>query len=213
MKRKSVRNTAITLGFLVVAGASLFLVGCMRESNGVFIVNEAPLPEGWPKLTRVGEVEVKTYPVYRAAVVEDEPTDAAVSPMFNQLFDHIKSNDIPMTAPVEMGYQDASADKDDLSPPMTSMAFLYRDPGVGRLDEGSNVAVRDVSEQTFASIGVRGDYNDEQFAEALSRLRTWLDEHPQYTVTGPPRTLGYNSPFVPAAFRYGEVQLPVAATE
>lgn len=200
------------MALIFIAGVGLFLVGCMRESNGTFIINEAPLPEGWPTLTPVGAVEVKAYPVTRAAVVEAPAGDAAMNPMFNQLFNHIKTNDIPMTAPVDMGYQPIDADA-DATPAMTSMAFLYRDPQVGQLDDDGKVIVRDLPAQTFASLGVRGDYTDARFADALAQLEAWLADHPQYTAAGPPRTLGYNSPFVPAFFRYGEVQIPVETVD
>ncbi len=223
MKRTTVRNVALAAAGLLVGGVAVFLVGCVRESNGVLLINEAPLPKGWPKLTRVGEVEVKQCPAYRAAVIEDRPGDAKVDPMFGQLFDHIKANDIAMTAPVEMGYQDdppADTDGQDAAAPatpaMASMAFLYREPEMGQTGGGSDgdpVVVRDLPPRTFASIGVRGDYTDQQLADALDQLRAWLAANPAYTADGPPRTLGYNSPFVPAFMRYGEVQLPVTRAD
>lgn len=217
MKRSIPRKILIFTGCAVFGGAGLFLAGCMRVSNGTWIVNEAPLPEGWPKLTPVGQVEVKQYPAYRAAFIESVPTpdaahDQATDTMFNQLFSHIKANDIPMTAPVEMGYADASV-AEGTQPAMDSMAFLYRYPGTGTPEDDGDVAVRDMPGQTVVSIGVRGGYTPEQYADALARLDTWFDQHPEYTRAGPPRTLGYNSPFVPAFFRYGEVQLPVTTTE
>jgi len=60
------------------------------------------------------------------------------------------------------------------------------------------------------SIGVRGNYTDHRFTEALGRLTKWLDANrDEFRVVGPPRYLGYNSPFVLGFLRYGEVQLPV----
>ena len=43
----------------------------------------------------------------------------------------------------------------------------------------------------------------------LDTLETWLAGHPEWTAAGPPRMLGYNSPFVPWFLKYAEVQLPV----
>lgn len=45
---------------------------------------------------------------------------------------------------------------------------------------------------------------------APERRRAWLTEHPEWTAAGPPRSLAYNSPFVPGFVKYSEVQIPVA---
>ncbi|MGB0767584.1 MAG: heme-binding protein, partial [Phycisphaeraceae bacterium] len=166
-------------------------------------VDEAPLPVGWPELTPVGEIEVKQYPDYRAAVI-DERTDGSQSGMFRPLFNHIQREDIAMTAPVEMTY---AGDR------QTSMAFLYRDPEMGSLGsdaEDNRVQVRDIPTQTAVSIGVRGRYTSERYNKALAELNAWLDDNQaEWRADGEPRFLGYNSPFVPWFMRYGEVQVPV----
>ena len=54
---------------------------------------EAPLPEGFPGPGPLGRVVVKNYPKYRAARVEGGNS-------FWTLFQHIKRNDVQMTAPV-----------------------------------------------------------------------------------------------------------------
>ena len=59
---------------------------------------EAPLPDGFPTYTPVGEIEVKRYPAYRKA-----ETTGGVA--FWTLFQHIKTAGISMTAPVEMTYE------------------------------------------------------------------------------------------------------------
>ena len=43
----------------------------------------------------------------------------------------------------------------------------------------------------------------------LEQLRTWLAKHPEWAAAGPPRSLAYNSPFVPWFAKYSEVQIPV----
>lgn len=197
MKRikKLIKPTLI----LALLGSSLFLWSCTQGPR----INEAPLPDGWPELTPVGEIEVKQYPVYRAAVIDDK-TVASQSGMFRPLFNHIKREDIAMTAPVEMTY-----DGDN----QASMAFLYRNPTMGSLgsdSEDQRVEVREIEQQTAVSIGVRGRYSTDNYNEALAKLNAWLDDNKeQYTQAGEPRFLGYNSPFVPSFLRYGEVQLPV----
>ena len=178
---------------------SLFLWACTQGPR----INEAPLPEGWPELTPVDEIQVKQYPVYRAAVISDE-TDGTQNGMFRPLFNHIKREDIAMTAPVEMTYD---GDK------QASMAFLYRNPDMGTPGsdaEDQRVQVKDIDQQTAVSIGVRGSYTKENFDEAVAELNAWLDDNKgQWQADGEPRYFGYNSPFVFGFLRYGEVQIPV----
>lgn len=170
-----------------------------------FLFEEAPRPEGWPELTPVGEVEVKQYPAYRAAEITTNATaNSSDNGMFMPLFNHIKREDIAMTAPVEMTY--------DQQRPV-SMAFLYRNTeqgSAGTDEDDPRVDVIDAPQQLAASIGVRGRYTHERFTEAVEDLNTWLAEHDdKWRATGEPRYLGYNSPFVLWFLRYGEVQIAV----
>jgi hypothetical protein len=202
------------MGFLLILGialaCALVITGCMHFSGGTWMMKEAPLPEGWPELTAIGEVQVKQYPVYRAATVEDVRVSGGMDPMFMTLFRHIKANDIAMTTPVEMGYERHGSDTSG----MVSMAFIYRQSDWGALGADGDVEVRDVASQRMASIGVRGGYTDKRMGENLVRLDAWLAERAvQYRVIGPPRYLGYNGPFTPVFMRYGEVQVPVEAID
>lgn len=198
-------NRLLLIGLATLLITSLGLVGCVRVANGTWVMRSAAVPEGWPTPTRVGQVELKQYPVYRAATVEGGETD----PVFMTLFGHIKDNDIAMTAPVDMGYDSSAGDAS-----MNSMAFLYRTTELGQVGQDGDVIVSDVPEQTFASIGVRGDYTDERFNTNLATLNAWLDEQADtWEVAGDPRFLGYNGPFTPAFMRYGEVQVPVRPVE
>jgi hypothetical protein len=205
------KRVLVSLGLGSAAVSVLTIVGCVRTSGGTWYFDEAPLPEGWPELTPVGEVAIRSYPTYRAAVVIDEGAGSGQGRMFGSLFKHISSNEIPMTAPVDMAYESSEFGAD--SDRMTAMAFLYRVPELGPLGVEGVVRVEDVSPRTYASIGVRGTYSDEHFAEGLTRVRAWLDEHDEWRPDGSPRYLGYNSPFVPWFWRYGEVQLPVVLDE
>lgn len=193
---------------LAVAIPVSLLAGCVRESGGVWHVREAALPVGWPELTPVGEIEIRSYPVYRAATVTAERLSVredgrAMAPMFRELFGHIKERDIAMTAPVDMRYGEGTT--------MTAMAFLYRRPDQGVAETDGAVVVEDIASQTFVSLGVRGDYTDARFQRAREKLEAWLDANPVWEVTGGARYLGYNGPFTPTFWRYGEVQLPVRA--
>lgn len=196
---KRFRKLVKPVSILALVGFSAFAWACTQGPR----INEAPLPEGWPELTPVGEIQVKQYPIYRAAVI-DEKTDGSQSGMFRPLFKHIQREDIAMTAPVEMTYD---GDR------QASMAFLYRNTAMGSLgsdESDERVEVREIQEQTAVSLGVRGRYSNENYNEALAKLNAWLqDNKDRYTQTDEPRFLGYNSPFVPWFLRYGEVQIPV----
>ncbi len=208
-KARTFQKLSAGLGLLAVSAASLTLLGCVRNSGGAWYFDSAPLPEGWPELTPVGEVEIRTYPEYRAAVVTEDGTGSGTSPMFGALFRHITSNDIPMTSPVDMSYDDAGSGDGDDDDRMTGMAFLYRTPELGPAGVDGVVRVLDVPPRAYASTGVRGAYTSKHYAEGVSRVRAWLDTQSGWQADGPTRYLGYNSPFVPWFWRYGEVQIPV----
>jgi hypothetical protein len=191
----------------------VLLVGCAsnNEMKRPFMFKEAKLPAGFPSPGPVGEVIVKEYPEYRMARVHRGEGGVTGGPnvMFRPLFNHIKRNDIPMTAPVEMGYPEQSESSEGAS----SMAFLYGEQSWGNSGADADdrrVVVEDVPAMTVASIGVRGGYTDANFNKALGKLNDWLRlREEEVHVVGPPRYLGYNSPFVLGFLKYGEVQLPI----
>ncbi len=184
---------------------SLGFVGCVKTSGGEWYIHSAALPEGWPQLTPVGEVQVKAYPLYRSAEVSALSVGSSDSSLFRELFRHISSEDIAMTAPVEMRYN--NDDGGDNS--MAAMAFYYRDTSIGSTGTDGNVVVEDIEPQQAATVGVRGPYSTRNYEKGLMLVRDWLDENPQWQPDGEPRYLGYNGPFVLWFMRYGEVQVPV----
>lgn len=124
------------------------------------------------------------------------------------LFNHIKKHDIAMSSPVEITWSDPQTQPADARP--QAMAFVYREPDMGTPGQDGKVEVVDVPSQTFLSIGMRGSYNRDHLVEGLKKLRSWLADHSnEFKESGPPRYLGYNSPFVPWFLRFGEVQLPI----
>lgn len=175
--------------------------GDVRESAGFKPLVEAPLPDGFPTYTPVGEIEVKHYPAYRKA-------EASGRVAFWTLFQHISSAGISMTAPVEMTYQDDG-------PPVgkeRSMAFLYGNKNVGAPGQQGNVDVIDVPAATVVSLGMRGQRSDGALVQAERRLRKWLEQNEgQYEQAGPVRVMGYNSPFVARDRQFFEVQIPIRA--
>lgn len=154
---------------------------------------EAPLPEGFPEPGPLGRVVVKEYPRYRAA-------RATGGGSFWALFQHINRNDVQMTAPVEMTMDEEMAE--------TEMAFLYEAPDQGRAGTEGRVRVLDLEPMTVLSVGMRG----RRSPEAIDLARGWIDEHMEregWSVAGKWRTLGYNSPMVPVAMSFWELQIPV----
>jgi hypothetical protein len=166
---------------------------------------EAPLPVGFPEPTPVGEIRVQKFPEYRLAKTDMTFFQGRA---FWTLFNHLKEHDIAMTAPVEMQY---SADADE---PLkqASMAFLYRSTQQGTPGTEDQVDVVDIPAQLAVSIGLRGDATKARVTDAKRRLEAWLEVHSaEYEASGPLRVMGYNSPFVPDAKRFTEVQIPVRA--
>lgn len=171
---------------------------------------EAKLPRGYPQPTPVHKIEIKQLPAYRMAVAKMQGKNRQNSAFF-ELFNHIKRNDIAMTAPVEMEYSSEGVDQGE-----ASMAFLYREPelgqaGVDPVDD--DVTVVDVPAMTVVSIGVRGRCDDAAVKRAEMQLRSWLADNQEYEACGELRRLGYNSPMIPSFMKYSEVQLPVCKTE
>jgi hypothetical protein len=179
-------------------------ITCALDILTFEVVQEAKLPQGFPRATPLGEIRVKSYPAYRAATAE--MGDGADSAFFS-LFRHITANQIAMTAPVEITYDSKSRSTD---PRKSSMSFFYEHPDLGRSGVRDSVSVIDGTPQLFLSIGMRGDMTGEALAKGRGFLRTWLKAHAdEYRDTGHLRVLGYNSPMVLPTLRYFEVQLSI----
>lgn len=165
---------------------------------------EAEMPQGFPPPTPVGEIEVKRYPAYRKAETESQRGSG-----FWSLFQHIKRNEIAMTAPVEMSYRPGG----DGAPSEHGMSFLYGDPTLGQTGADGAVRIVDVPPQTVVSVGVRGEQSRGKLETARTRLGAWIAANSQaYRSIGELRVMGYNSPFVTADRSYFEVQIPVEVT-
>lgn len=194
--RRSLRFAALAARLEVMTG---------RVSKGTWVFNSAASPLGWPEPTPVDEVELKRYPGYRAAIVdENDIAGEGERSLFLQLLEHIKARGLSMTSPVEMTYED---DGRELRP--ASMAFLYRQHAMGSTGADGPVWVRDVAPQTSLTVGLRGAYTAENFARGVALLEDWLASQNHWRADGAPRHLGYNGPFIPAFLRYGEVVIPV----
>jgi len=166
---------------------------------------EAPLPEGFPTPTPVGEIRVQHYPKYRLARTDMTFIEGRA---FLTLFNHIQRSEIAMTAPVELTY----AVTGDAVLKKSGMSFLYRSTEQGELGVQGKVQVVDIPSQIALSIGIRGAATTERIADAKRRLENWLKTHAkEYEQTAALRVMGYNSPFVSNSKRFTEVQIPVTA--
>lgn len=163
---------------------------------------EAPVPAGFPAPTPVGVVEIKKLPVYRMAKVNN---GGAGGNNFFTLFNHIKKNNIEMTAPVEMTMTEKNGKYTE-----SSMAFLYQETTLGKVGPQGNVAVLDTTECTVVSVGMRGSPSSENIESARRWLLEKIKNSPEaYEIAGELKVMGYNSPFMPEKLRYYEVQLPL----
>jgi hypothetical protein len=159
-------------------------------------VDEAPLPKGWPKPGPYDQVSLKTLPAYRAAFTTGKGEAGA----FWILFGHIKKNDIPMTAPVEMAMGE-SGDRLEKS----SMAFLYQSPEVGTAGpDGDKVEVRDVPAAKVLSYTWQGDDSRANLAKAKAAIEADLAD--RKLTAKHYRLLGYNGPGTPRLKRTWELQ-------
>jgi SOUL heme-binding protein len=174
----------------------------------------APLPDGFPSPTTAGKIEVKQYPAYRAGTYTYKgKLSQAANESFNPLFQHISSNGIGMTAPVEARYPIATLKELPNGKPdevgQAEVSFLYRNQDVQPKQIAEGIKVENHPALTVVSIGVSGPYTYAGYQENLARLRNWLAEHPSYVVAGVPRRFFYDSPFTPDVLKRSEVQIPI----
>ena len=193
--------TIIALSTIVVMGALTVRAATSNEAAAGHFqpIQEAEMPSGFPTYTPVGQIEIKEYPAYRKALTRGPAR-------FWILFQHIKSNNVAMTAPVEMDYGDPLAPETN----ERSMSFLDERADQGSLGRQGSVEVLDIPAMTVVSIGCRGVRTESAIAEAGEKLMAWLHEkRGEYAVSGSLRVMGYNSPFVPRDKNFFEVQVPV----
>jgi hypothetical protein len=164
---------------------------------------QAELPTGFPGFAAVDEIELRDYPIYRMVrtTMQGGSTGA-----FWPLFRHIESNGIAMTTPVQMDWQSKAGETQER--PMV-MAFLYGDPSITPERTADGVEVVEMPATKALSLGAIGDDRRDRVEALRDRLQGWLRQHPEWEVSGPLRTMGYNSPMVARDQRYFEVQLPI----
>jgi hypothetical protein len=151
--------------------------------------------------TTAGVIEVKTLPAatVMAAAMQEGDRNAA----FRELFRYIQDRKVPMTVPVEV------------EPGTNAAMRFYLNSALTNTPPASSetVAVGAQAGRTVLSIGLRGSYRQKNFSKAVTRLATWLTEHPEWAVDGNAYQVFWNSPFVPFFLKKSEVHLPVHKVE
>ncbi len=179
---------------------------------GVYQTFSAPLPKGFPPPTADGKIEVKSYPAYRCATYRATGELAtAANRAFSPLYQHISSNEISMTAPVETRYPSSTlkaAGSDD-SMGEAQVSFLYRSTDIYPKEIANKISVEDIPPMTVVSLGLAGGYSYQSYQEGLAKLNDWREQHREYEVVGEPRRFFYDGPYIPDALKRSEIQIPV----
>lgn len=158
----------------------------------------AAYEQAYPR-TKVGHFEIKVLP---AATLIASQTEQSYfennGTLFRPLFRYIQQHDIAMTTPVEA----------EISPGVMYF-YIGSDITISDLPKSEKVEILNLPERMVASIGVRGSYNQANFAEAEARLRTWIETQEQYQVDGEARGVFWNGPMTPGFIKRFEVHLPI----
>lgn len=193
------QNLLILLGLIAFAALAV----------GTYSAASAPLPEGFPPPTPEGQIEIKTYPAYRAATYRySGELSQAANAGFGPLYRHISTNEISMTAPVETRYP-TTLEAPQRDRGEADVSFLYRSTDIYPQEIAQNIQVEDIAPMTVLSLGLKGEYSYQSYQESLERLQSWLDQHPEYAVAGSPRRFFYDGPYIPDLLKRSEIQIPI----
>ncbi len=186
----------------------LSIMTILAVGIGVYQANSAPLPEGFPPLTPPNQIEVKQYPPYRVATYQTEgELSLAANQAFSPLFQHISSNQISMTSPVETRYPLSTFEGSTSG--KAEVSFLYRNLDIIPQEIADNIEVKDIPAMTVVSLGLQGGYSYQSYQEGLRLLTNWLKENPEYQRVGNPRRFFYDGPYKPDMLKRSEIQIPL----
>ncbi|MEM1108809.1 MAG: heme-binding protein [Planctomycetota bacterium] len=216
MKKKTISRTVAVAASVALLSLSPAIQAEESETASAEprpIELSAGLPEGFPQPGPADQIVLKTYPAYRVAHAEGG--DA-----FMQLFRHIKSNGIAMTAPVEMTLEPVAEGESRVG--RADMFFMYARPDMGQTGPDADSAtpgneprvhVADLPPAQALSLGFFGYATPDRINQAVDDLRAELETRNDLVAAGPPRLFGYHDPRVPADRRFSEVQIPVVPAE
>jgi hypothetical protein len=170
-------------------------------------IEEAPLPEGFPLPSELGQVVEKTYPACRTYSAEGNNA-------FMRCFAYLSKQRHEMTAPVILDYE-RNADTSEAQPAeidfmkVGRMHFILENPSLDepRLEGPVNVA--DMPGMRVLSIAFQGEMSPATLDDAERKLEAEIARRKTIVAAGPLRILGYNSPMVPKGKAYWEVQVPI----
>jgi hypothetical protein len=173
-------------------------------------VSEAPLPEGFPLPSAPGEVVEKEYPALRSY--------SATGPnAFFRCFNYLQQKKHEMTAPVVMDYEPGAAipsgGRAEMPVPVKRMHFLLEKVSQDEPREQGNVQVADMQPMRVLSIAYQGRLTPDVVKDLDAKIEEALKKRPEIKAGGQRRILGYNSPMIPPAKDYWELQLPVVAAQ
>ncbi|MEM6884293.1 MAG: heme-binding protein [Verrucomicrobiota bacterium] len=151
--------------------------------------------------TDVGTIEIKTLPEMRALKHTGETSDyfEENNGLFMPLFRYIEKNDLAMTVPVESEMA-----------PATMMFFIGSEVDISEIESTEQIEVVTIPERQVLAVGIRGDYSEEKYQQALEQAMLWVQEHPDYVAAGPARMIYWNGPYVPGFLKRSELHLPIA---
>lgn len=126
---------------------------------------------------------------------------------FSKLFDYISgenkaTQEIAMTAPVFMDQEDTQSETMSFVLPED---FTYE---TAPRPEDPSVRLEKITDYTVATITFSGRLKQSNIDQHKTMLEDWI-ANKGWTVTGPAKAAGYNSPFTLPAFRRNEVMIPV----
>ena len=190
----------VVICFAVLAVAAVLLVvGCKATRAGY---ESAP----YKVVRRDGKFEVRDYPAL--TLVETSAAAEGSDGGFNHLFQFISgrneaSQKIAMTTPVFMSGSDTNATMAFVMPAKMTAAQAPR-------PADASVKVREVEAGRFAVYCFSGGRNPKKEAEAIGKLKSWLEAERLSSLAEP--MFGYfDPPWTPAFLRRNEVMIRTQA--
>lgn len=149
--------------------------------------------------TRAGAAELKTLPagVLLKASATGNYFDQS-NRLFRPLFDYISSHEIAMTTPVEAKIEGAAM-----------FFWVAKSQRAKIAGSTGGIEVVEIPERWVASLGTRGSYTAQNFAETRDRLLAWLGQRKDVEAAGAPYAVYWNGPFTPGFLKRFEVHVPV----
>jgi peptide methionine sulfoxide reductase msrA/msrB len=149
--------------------------------------------------TPSGEFEIKIIPAGKMLSAESKaPYFEADNNLFTRLFNYIKTENIPMTAPVEA----------EINPGVMRFHVGVESAAKPHKDT-KEVKVIERPARTVAALGIRGSYSKSNYEEARQQLEDWLNQNPDYEADGQAYMTYWNSPMRPFFLKHAEAQMPV----